>query len=324
MSGELETIRFSTAEELEHANRETGWDIEYRQLLRAPCSSDYAFREWTESVLMHERHHGSLEASGAPPPAMAALIIPGKPNGRVTFQGEALSGDELLLVAPGGEIDSVILEGLEVLSFCLPWSVFFDAARCVDAVLPEEGSIKALAVRRPPEQVDGLRRHLRGLLERTDSADERTQRARTSNFALDFAQPLFCRGNDPAMNAPYRSTSHRKHLSLAKEYLDANMKGPVKMADVCAHAGIPLRTLERVFQRELSVSPNRYLLARRLSAVRRALVAVDPEHGIVKRVAMDHGFTHMGRFAVNYRRQFAETPSQTLNRVRLPLPVSAC
>lgn len=324
MSGELETVRFSTAEELEHANRETGWDIEYRQLLRAPCSSDYAFREWTESLLMRERHHGSLEASGAPPPGMTAIIIPGKPNGRTTFQGEALSGNELLLVAPGGEIDSVILEGLEVLSFTLPWSVFRDAAGYVDAVLPDMGSIEAVAVRRPPDEVDGLRRDLMGLLERTDSVDERTQQARTSNFALDVAQQLFRSGNDPALNAPYRSAPHRKHLSLAREYLDANMKGPVKMADVCAHAGIRLRTLERVFQRELRVSPYRYLLARRLGAVRRALVAVDPEHGIIKRVAMDHGFTHMGRFAVNYRRQFAETPSQTLNRIRLPLPVPAC
>ena len=81
--------------------------------------------------------------------------------------------------------------------------------------------------------------------------------------------------------------------------------------------------MQRVFRRELSVSPIRYLLARRLSAVRRKLVSIDPEHGIIKRVAMEHGFTHMGRFAVNYRKQFAETPSQTLNRVRLPLPVSA-
>ncbi len=322
MSGELETVRFSTAEELEHANRETGWDLEYRQLLRAPCSSDYAFREWTDSVLMHEHYHGSLEASGAPPPGMTSIIIPGKPNGRATFQGGALSGDELILVAPGGEIDSVILEGMEVLSCCLPWRVFLAAAGCVDTVLPDVESMKAVAVRRPSEQVDRLRSHLMGLLERTDSADELTQQARTSNFALNFAQQLFRGGKDPVVDAPYRAASHRKHLSLAREYLDANMKGPVKMADVCAHSGATLRTLERVFRRELNVSPSGYLLARRLSAVRRTLVSIDPEHGIIKWVAMEHGFTHMGRFAVHYRKQFGETPSQTLNRVRLPLPLS--
>ena len=323
MSGELETVRFSTAEELEHANRETGWNIEYRQLLRAPCSSDFAFRAWADSLLMHERYHSSLEISGGPPPGMTALIIPGKPNGRATFNGEALAGDQLLLVAPGGEIDSAILEGLEVLSFCLPWSVFREAARCVDGALPDEGSSGAFAVRTPPAEVDALRRDLTELLEGTGSADELTQQARTSNFALRFAQQLFRSRNDPALNAPYRSASHRKHLSLAKEYLDAHMKGPVTVADLCAHTGIRIRTLQRIFQRELGLSPGRYLLARRLGAVRRALVAVDPEHGIIKRVARDHGFTHMGRFAVDYRSQFAETPSQTLNHVRLPLPVSA-
>jgi AraC-like DNA-binding protein len=323
MNGELETVRFSTAEELEQANRETGWDLEYRQLSRAPCSSDVAFRAWADSLLMHERYHSSLEIAGAPPRGMTAIIIPGNPNGRATFNGEALAGDQLLLVAPGGEIDSAILEGLEVLSFCLPWSVFLDAAGCADAVFPWEKGRKTFAVRRPPEQVDILRRDLVGLLEGADSADELTQQARTSNFALMFARQLFRNRNDPPLNASYPSAPHRKHLSLAKEYLDANMKGPVKMADVCAHTGIRLRTLERIFQRELLVSPSGYLLTRRLNAVRRELVAVDPEHGIIKRVARDHGFTHMSRFAVHYRRQFAETPSQTLNRVRLPLPVSA-
>ena len=323
MSGELETARFSTAEELEQANRETGWDLEYRQLLRAPCASDFAFRAWGDSLLMRERYHSSLEIAGAPPRGMTAIIIPGTPNSRTTFNGEAIAGDQLLLVAPGGEIDSTILEGLEVLSFCLPWSLFRDAASKVDEALVDERSHKTFVVRTPPKEVDSLRLDLMRLLEEADPADELTQQARTSNFALRFAEQLFRRRNEPARSKPNRSISHQKHLSLAKQYLDAHMKGPVKMAHVCTHAGVRFRTLQRVFQSELGVSPSSYLLARRLGAVRRALIAADPEHGIIKRIAIDHGFTHMGRFAVAYRRQFAETPSQTLNRVRLPLPVSA-
>jgi len=31
-------------------------------------------------------------------------------------------------------------------------------------------------------------------------------------------------------------------------------------------------------------------------------------------IAAAHGFTHIGRFSVEYRRQFGETPSETLGR----------
>jgi AraC-like DNA-binding protein len=33
-------------------------------------------------------------------------------------------------------------------------------------------------------------------------------------------------------------------------------------------------------------------------------------------VAMRHGFTHLGRFSVEYRRRFGEAPSATLARRR--------
>jgi len=34
----------------------------------------------------------------------------------------------------------------------------------------------------------------------------------------------------------------------------------------------------------------------------------------VTQIALAHGFTHMGRFSVEYQRQFGESPSVTLRR----------
>ena len=57
-----------------------------------------------------------------------------------------------------------------------------------------------------------------------------------------------------------------------------------------------------------------YIKARRLNAARRALAAAGPKRFSVTRIAMENGFTHLGRFSVDYRRHFGASPKQTLAR----------
>jgi AraC family ethanolamine operon transcriptional activator len=52
----------------------------------------------------------------------------------------------------------------------------------------------------------------------------------------------------------------------------------------------------------------------RLNAVRRALRRTDGSRESIMRIAHDHGATHLGRFAANYRRLFGEKPSETRRR----------
>jgi transcriptional regulator GlxA family with amidase domain len=53
---------------------------------------------------------------------------------------------------------------------------------------------------------------------------------------------------------------------------------------------------------------------RRLHAVRQALLSTPQHETSVSLVAVDHGFFELGRFAVDYRRLFDESPSATLAR----------
>lgn len=62
------------------------------------------------------------------------------------------------------------------------------------------------------------------------------------------------------------------------------------------------------------MSPFEYIKARRLNAVRQALVAADSSRDRVTLIALNNGFTHLGRFSVDYREHFGESPSETLAR----------
>jgi transcriptional regulator GlxA family with amidase domain len=88
--------------------------------------------------------------------------------------------------------------------------------------------------------------------------------------------------------------------------------------------GLSPRTLHRTVRGEAGLPPMSLLRRARLVRARSALNAPHPE-ATVTRVALDCGFTHLGRFSSAYRRHFGELPSQTLarsvgGRERLPAP----
>jgi AraC family ethanolamine operon transcriptional activator len=68
----------------------------------------------------------------------------------------------------------------------------------------------------------------------------------------------------------------------------------------------------RAFRAVRDTTPHRYLHALRLNGAREALLASDADEETVTRVALRFGFRELGRFAVEYRAAFGESPSETL------------
>jgi AraC-like DNA-binding protein len=96
-----------------------------------------------------------------------------------------------------------------------------------------------------------------------------------------------------------------------------NIGEKITLPELASACAVPERTLLRQFQRFLGVSPLAYLRRLRLNAARSELTrpgSNDP----VSDIAIRCGFTHLGRFATEYRRLFNETPSATRRRVPAP------
>jgi AraC-like DNA-binding protein len=89
------------------------------------------------------------------------------------------------------------------------------------------------------------------------------------------------------------------------------------LPEIVAAAGVPGRTLIQHFRDFKDTSPMRYLRIARYEKVREALSRAEPEESITE-IAARWGFGHLGRFSVEYRRCFGESPSQTLRRRRPP------
>ena len=105
-----------------------------------------------------------------------------------------------------------------------------------------------------------------------------------------------------------------QHVKRALAYMNANIAERVTLAGLASACAVPERTLLRQFQRFIGLPPLTYLRRLRLNAVRNELATAQSNDDISD-VAVRCGFSHLGRFAKEYRRLFGEAPSATRQRV---------
>lgn len=104
-------------------------------------------------------------------------------------------------------------------------------------------------------------------------------------------------------------------VKRAIDFIEAHVELPLTLTDIARASGVPGRTLLEHFKLHCGVSPMRYVRNARLARVREALIRTDGSRSVTE-IAMEWGFTHLGRFALEYREQFGESPSETLWRSR--------
>lgn len=98
----------------------------------------------------------------------------------------------------------------------------------------------------------------------------------------------------------------------AEAWIEAHAAEPVRLDDIAAAAGVPVRTLLAGFRRFRDTSPMQLVRRHRLDQARRRLLSGADVR--IADVALDCGFTHLGRFSQIYRETFGETPSETQRR----------
>lgn len=126
--------------------------------------------------------------------------------------------------------------------------------------------------------------------------------------SLLVAQPNNFSAAISATTQPARSAQLRR----AMEYMRAHIGEPMRLGQVARHCGLSLRSLQAGFQRELGVSPSRWLRAERLDRVHAVLASAPPGTVSVTDVALQWGFVHLGDFATQFRERFGQKPSAVL------------
>jgi AraC-like DNA-binding protein/tetratricopeptide (TPR) repeat protein len=109
-----------------------------------------------------------------------------------------------------------------------------------------------------------------------------------------------------------------RDVRKAIDLLRGDLGRPWRVDDLARGCEVPRRTLEKHFRRFMGCAPLEFLRSERLGRARRRLLRGSPDANVTV-FATDCGLTHLGRFAMDYRDRYGESPSATLRLRRIPI-----
>lgn len=114
-------------------------------------------------------------------------------------------------------------------------------------------------------------------------------------------------GTETALPAGYA-------LKHAEDYICANLETAITRDDLANMAGVSIRSLSRAFEKKYGIGPMAFVRQRRLDSCFARLRGSETGTTTVTNVAMSHGFSHIGKFAIAYKKAFGESPSASLHK----------
>jgi AraC-like DNA-binding protein len=100
-----------------------------------------------------------------------------------------------------------------------------------------------------------------------------------------------------------------RHVKRAIDFMQQHISTPISLSDIADIANVSIRTLQQGFRQFKNTTPMAHLLEMRMVAAHSELR--DPySTSTVSQIAAKWGFTHLGRFAAEYKKRFGHLPSQ--------------
>jgi len=103
------------------------------------------------------------------------------------------------------------------------------------------------------------------------------------------------------------------YVKRARDHIHAHVGEAITVTDLATIAGCGYRTLQAAFNETYGMPPMSYLRKLRLQNVHAEFLS-ETKSGTISEIAQKWGFTHLGRFAMSYVREFGELPSETVRK----------
>lgn len=237
----------------------------------------------------------------------------GAGDGCITHNGVSLHPDELLVLNDNDKIDYTASGASEVLGFIVEKSFFevafkkhFNEPFSYDKVykriqLKENVSV---AFRAKAKEI------LTALMKQGDKL--KSDSLFHDKTEDDILQLIF-QNIDPSQETK-RTTKGEINSNEVRKYIEEHYRKNLAIEQIYFDKKLAGRRIRSGFNELFGFSPKQYLKQFRLGKVYHALLKSDSQSTTVKKVASEHGLTHMGRFSKEYRSMFGEMPYAVLKK----------
>ena len=233
------------------------------------------------------------------------FILQGHCHYELRGDGQTLGPGDLLLINPGDPIDLLYSDDCDKFILKIPTPLFDEV--CVEhRWLQPLGGIRFAPVAYRFEQIASLAQLLSLMCQEAECASGTSQIHRHYNRVIASKLLTQLRHNMRLETPSLQSVSFER---LA-QYVEDNIKRDLSAEELAQFAHMSLRSLYLLFERNARATPKTYVKHRKLERVREALMDTAYRAPNVTAVALDYGFTHLGRFADCYKTMFGVLPSE--------------
>ena len=291
------------------------WDLEFSQLDPSNFYGELTQIGNERLNLSNARFNGHLLQKGSPPQGLQTFAIPADHTQQFFWRRKEVRGEHVLSFPKGSELDAVSRSGFQVFTLSFSDDILAETIESLE-LSPSQNLLANNEVGTlHPESLHSIRQCLqeffRDLVQDTlHGKDFYPQDVLEHELPVQLLKGLAVQQAFPPPSLLLR----HKALKRVEDYLDAYPLTPHTVRELCRVAQASERTLEYAFLERFGVTPKSYLQAFRLNGVRKALRGADSTSESVTALATRWGFWHMGQFAKDYKRFFAELPSETLKK----------
>jgi AraC-like DNA-binding protein len=301
-------ISFSSPEENEEVMQRYGINQQVRQLGKGGFRAECAMLDTRHAILTADRFDQACSVYLEPPPGMVVFLMFRSAGRQVLASGETVANENLVVLPDGSGTDVVSPELAGSDAVILPVSRY---SELMEVLCPRCERSNELAVFNGDTQQlhvirDGLLNAMQG--PGFDENDEIIPNM--------VAQMISWIGQSYPGSRPEHIHRKQSRIHIAKQvqaYIEEYYRETVVIEDLCRVTRKEARTLQRCFKQYFGITITDYLKMARLNAAHRALASAHPKEKNVALIATQNGFNHIGRFSVEYRRHFGESPSETLS-----------
>ncbi|MCK1723598.1 helix-turn-helix domain-containing protein [Bradyrhizobium sp. 141] len=301
----------------EHCAALGRWRLSYDQISAGAFKGSFTqlslprldvFREITSQQV---RQYGQLGAGSF------GIGLPWHGDGEINCDGANATGAQVIACIDA-EVDMCTPKAFELRGVVASAALIEQLAASLDIALPRRAWHRLQVIEMAEAPVARLRAHLTAIHETITTApglfdDPATRQALEDALLVEIMDMLpTARPSDPGRSAAAR----RRTVDRARELMHGSGDRSLSLLEVCTAVGASPRKLGYCFQEVLGTSPMHYWRAMRLNRVRRDLKRAGGAGTSIYDVAVQHGFWHFSQFSLDYKRHFAELPSETLRRAR--------
>lgn len=235
------------------------------------------------------------------------FVLSGECRYQVNHETLCLTAGQLLVINPGDPVDLIYSEDCEKFILRIPSRIFIESCKEHQWSVPNEG-VRFNTEHYQVEHLGGLI-NLMSLICLEAESGKITQPVLSHYQRLTAVKLMTTIRHNVKLDA--RSPENHTFESISR-FIEQHLKQDIGLNDLLAHTQLSKRSIYLLFEKQLQTSPMNYIRRKKLEGVHQALLNQGNKCQNVTCIALDFGFTHLGRFSNSYRDLFGVLPSETL------------